>query len=250
MAAGTVVLITGVSKGLGRALVEKYLSRPNHTVIGSLRDSKAPAAHDLENLPAAAGSRLVLVSIEGSSQTDPQQAVAEIAAAGIPHVDLVIANAGLSPPIQPLDVVDARHVADAFEVNALAPLRLYQAVKPLLERSAAPKWVSVSSAAASIGRLEVHQATFVSAYGMSKAAQDWLTVAIHSADKSIVAFAIHPGLVQTEMGNQGAQMQGLEKAPNTVEESIDKTVALIDGATREKTSGRFINVIDGEEIPW
>ena len=34
-------------------------------------------------------------------------------------------------------------------------------------------------------------------------------------------------LVQTEMGNKGAQMMGLEEAPNTLEESTSKTVALV-----------------------
>lgn len=34
-------------------------------------------------------------------------------------------------------------------------------------------------------------------------------------------------LVQTEMGNKGAQMMGLAEAPNTLEESTSKTIALV-----------------------
>lgn len=64
-------------------------------------------------------------------------------------------------------------------------------------------------------------------------------------------------------------MQGLEKAPVTVEDCCNKivplvrftcffgghlvamlTISQIDSATREKTSGKFINVLDGEELPW
>ncbi|GKT52549.1 norsolorinic acid ketoreductase [Colletotrichum spaethianum] len=176
MATSTVVLVTGVNKGIGRGLVEQYLSRPNHTVIGSVRDSKAPAAQELKSLPTAEGSQLILVSIESTSPTDPQQAVKDIEAAGINHVDVVIANAGFSPAPAPPDVVNIQDLIDSLQVNTVAPVRLFQAVKPLLEKSSSPKWVSVSSAAASITNLEVHKAAFVSAYGIAKAGQDWFTV--------------------------------------------------------------------------
>lgn len=67
-------------------------------------------------------------------------------------------------------------------------------------------------------------------------------------------------------------MMGMEKAPNTIEEAVTKTMAAvsffqcsvtggiapttiltitkIDSSTREKTSGKFLNVIDGTEFPW
>ncbi|OLN87131.1 Norsolorinic acid ketoreductase 3 [Colletotrichum chlorophyti] len=198
MAPSTVVLVTGVNKeqraedvlpeetetdlmadtllGIGRGLVEQYLSRPNHTVIGSVRDSKAPAAQELKSLPAAEGSKFILVSIESTSPTDPQQAVKEIEAAGIDHLDVVIANAGFAPKPALPDVVDVQDLVDSFQVNTVAPVRLFQAVKPLLEKSSSPKWVYVSSAAASIANLEVHHAAFVNAYGIAKAAQNFFTV--------------------------------------------------------------------------
>ena len=34
-------------------------------------------------------------------------------------------------------------------------------------------------------------------------------------------------LVQTEMGNKGAQMMGLKEAPNTIEEAVTKTMATV-----------------------
>ncbi|PYH87333.1 hypothetical protein BO71DRAFT_489652 [Aspergillus ellipticus CBS 707.79] len=52
------------------------------------------------------------------------------------------------------------------------------------------------------------------------------------------------------MGNMGAQRAGMEKAPTTTEEAAEKMIATIDGATREDTSGRFISVIEGTELPW
>lgn len=68
------------------------------------------------------------------------------------------------------------------------------------------------------------------------------------------------------MGNMGAQMMGMELAPNTLEESTIKTIALVsavsldtdswltrhkaDNATREKTSGKFFDIINNAELPW
>ncbi|KAJ5516188.1 Short-chain dehydrogenase/reductase SDR [Penicillium freii] len=98
-------------------------------------------------------------------------------------------------------------------MNALGPLALYQAVKPLLEKSQAPN-------------------------------------AIHSANKDLIAFAVHPGLVQTESGNKSARAMGLSQAPNSQRLGVDAILGLIDNAPRETTSGKFFNVMDGTEIPW
>ncbi|ODQ69378.1 hypothetical protein LIPSTDRAFT_30822 [Lipomyces starkeyi NRRL Y-11557] len=61
MSDSTIVLITGASRSLGKALVQTYLSRPNHIVVGSVRDKASPNAQELNTLPPAAGSRLFLV---------------------------------------------------------------------------------------------------------------------------------------------------------------------------------------------
>ncbi|KAL4963350.1 NAD(P)-binding protein [Aspergillus stella-maris] len=252
----TIVLVTGVSRGIGRTLLETYLVRPHHTVIGSIRDPSAPYASDLQSLPTATGTTLHLVKIESSNADDAFAAVQQLASSDsaptIKHLDVVIANAGGAGEngIIPLDSVSGAVVTDVLAVNALGPLALYQTIKPLLEKAAAPVWVSISSAAGSIGRLELHKAHIAPAYGIAKAALNWVTIAIHSANKGFVAFAVHPGLVQTESGNRSARAMGLPQAPNPQRQSVDGILGLVDSATREKTSGKFFNVIDGTEIPW
>ena len=119
---------------------------------------------------------MILVSIDCSSLTDPAEAVKKIEATGVSHLDIVIANASIAPYPAPLDTVDIKHVIDAFNVNTVSPILLFQAVKPLLQKSTSPKWLSVSSGAGSIKLLEVHKTSFVGAYGVSKAALDWFTV--------------------------------------------------------------------------
>lgn len=172
----TVVFITGVGRGIGRALAQAYLAQPNTTVIGSVRNKADPKYQDLSNAPAASGSQLILVTIESSSQTDPQQAVEEIKAAGINHVDIAIANAGFASPFAPLESVEIKELEESFRVNTLAPLVLFQALKPMLDKSSAPKWLTVSSAVGSITNIEAYGVSALSAYGVAKAGLNWITV--------------------------------------------------------------------------
>ena len=102
------VLIPPQFPGIGKAVAAAYLARPNYTVIGSLRDAKAPKADEVKKLPTANGSRLFLASIENTSYSDPQKAVQEIEAAGIDHIDVVISNSGVNPGLAPLDVADPK----------------------------------------------------------------------------------------------------------------------------------------------
>jgi NAD(P)-dependent dehydrogenase (short-subunit alcohol dehydrogenase family) len=145
-------------------------------VIGSVRNKTQPSTSGLQALPAASGSKLILTSIESTSRTDPAKAIEEVQAAGINHVDIVIANAGWAPPIETIDTAQIDDVNKSFGINALGPLVLFQAVKPLLEKSTSPKWVSVSSAVATISALELFSVWTCAAYGLTKAAQNWFTV--------------------------------------------------------------------------
>ncbi|KAL2849275.1 hypothetical protein BJX68DRAFT_276007 [Aspergillus pseudodeflectus] len=254
MSDSTIVLITGVARGLGKALTEFYLARPNHTVIGTVRDPAAPNAQALlssAHTSAAPGSKLHLLKLEATHAPDYASLPSSIKALEIPHLDLVIANSGISCSPTPLATISPEDVLHGYDVNTVGTLRLWQATRDLLEKSArGPKWVSMSSGAGSIEGVKTYGTQWFSMYGMSKAGMNWLTVAIHNSEEWVTAFAVHPGLVQTDMGNKGAREFGMEEAPNTIEEAITKTTAKIDEATREATSGRFWNVIDGTEFPW
>ncbi|KAL4977120.1 hypothetical protein BDW66DRAFT_42544 [Aspergillus desertorum] len=254
MSDSTIVLITGVARGIGEALAKAYLSRPNHTVLGTVRDPSAPSLSTLTSYAPAESSRLLLFRLESTNPADYSDLVSSLTTAGIRHLDLVIANAGVAYPAGTPASADVEAARRIFDVNALGTLRLFQASRGFLETGSSDgrkvKWVSMSSGAGSIGCCEVYGTNRVALYGMSKAAVNWLTVAIHASEEWLTAFAIHPGFVRTEMGNRGAQFMGLEEAPDTIEDAITKTMAVIDNATREDTSGKFLNVIEGAEIPW
>ncbi|KAL3477600.1 NAD(P)-binding protein [Aspergillus californicus] len=250
MADSTVVFISGVSSGIGRGLVEAYLTRPNYTVIGSVRNGNSPAATELKSTPTAPGSKLLLVELENTSVTDPARVLAEIQAAGIEHLDIVIANAGASPPVVPLDTVETADLLTAFHTNAAAPLLLFQTFRELLKASKQPKWASISSGAGSVADIGPKGSWFLPAYGVSKAALNWITEAICFSQDWLVALTLHPGFVQSGPGNWVANQFGMEKAPTTIEESAAGIIKVIDEATRETASGKFIDAVPGSVIPW
>ncbi|KAI1360509.1 NAD(P)-binding protein [Xylaria arbuscula] len=247
-----VVMISGVNKGIGKGFAQAYLSRPDHLVIGSIRDTATASsqAEELHSFPAAAGSKLLLVNIESTSPTDAAAAIQTIRDAGVDHLDLVIANAGGSPlPTTPIESVDAQEMTTVYQVNAVGPLMLFQACRPLLQKAACPKWISVSTGGGSITLMGTIRSWDGSSYAAAKAALNWITRAIHFSQEWIIAAAFNPGLVQTEPGNWIAKRWGLEKATYTVEESVAGMVKMIDEATREETSGKFLR-FSGEELPW
>ncbi|KAI0105032.1 hypothetical protein GGR51DRAFT_560636 [Nemania sp. FL0031] len=250
MVQSTVVLITAAGRGIGRSLAEVFLSRPNHVVIGSVRDESSATAQELKAFTPAEGSRLVLVKIDGTDFADPEKAIKEVRNSGIDHIDIAISVVGGAGGLSPLAKVSPEELTTAFNLNALGPLRLYQAAKPLLDKSIAPKWVAVTSAVGSIGNMEKFGAHVAPAYGVGKAGLNWITMAAHCGNQDWIAFVVHPGLVQTDGGNRAARGMGLPQAPNTKEQSTNGILNLIDNASRPETSGKFFDAITGAEIPW
>lgn len=163
------------NQGIGKGLAQLYLSRPNHTVIGSVRNLNTPEIIELELLPTAQNTKLLLVQIESTSADDPQKALTKIQDASIDHLDIVIANAGGTPPVVSLEVVEIKDLITAFHTNAGGPLLLFQTFRPLLQKSKEPKWVSIASNGGSIGDIGVMHSFIIPAYGMSKAALNWVT---------------------------------------------------------------------------
>jgi len=249
MSSQTVVLITGVGRGIGKALAAAYLSKPGHVVIGSVRDPRAAKAEELKTLPTASDSRLLLVGIEATNTSDPKKAVEAIEAAGVDHIDIVIANSGISIGAAPLELADPNAFIESFNVNVLSNVVLFQAANKLLTKSGAPKWISVSSRAGS-SAAPLPWYPYAAAYGMSKAAQNWFTQTLHVGNESLTAFAVHPGFVLTDMGIAAATGAGIDLPETSSDDSARKIIDLIKSATRESTSGKFFDVDTREELPW
>ncbi|KAF5664826.1 ketoreductase [Fusarium heterosporum] len=241
----TVYVVTGGNRGIGLGLVIALLARPFTTVIATVRNDKACSTleYAIESAPMGDGSSLSVVQLDFSA-TIPPEKVRE--AFDIDHIDVLINNAAAnfkSYPVLEIPIADLR---SAFEINTIGPLTVAQGLWPLLQKSTKPKVVNLSS---SVGCITYHEVV-VGAYGPSKAALNWLTRALHIQNKEMIAFALHPGFVKTDMGELAATEWGVPLSMLTsVEDSVSGMIKMIDGATRETVSGKFVTC-KGQELPW
>ncbi|KAJ7626198.1 aflatoxin biosynthesis ketoreductase-like protein nor-1 [Roridomyces roridus] len=254
MSGQTVYLITGANRGIGYGLAKTIAVRPNAVVFAAARD---PTAQSLTSL-AASHPNVHPVKFVAGDQTSNEAAVAEIQkTAG--RLDVVIANAGISKYFGSIGTIPVSEFRDHWEVNTLGVIVLFQAVQHLLLASPtnAPIFALISTGAGSIAKF--YNAA-MGAPGASKAAANFIIKALDAENPKLVSLAIHPGWVATDMGNGGAKAFGMEQAPVTVEDSVNGVLSRIDGATKEKSSGKFFNFarssggnmwdIDTDEIPW
>jgi len=254
MSSKTVYLISGANRGIGYGLAATLAERPNTVVFAGARDPATQALKDL----SAKHSNVHPVKLTSADQSDNEAAIAEIErTAG--QLDVIIANAGISKHYGPLATTAISEFQEHFAVNTLGPVVLFQAAQKLLLASptGAPVFALISSGAGSISR---YMNLSAGAYGASKAAANFLVKVLDTENPTLVAMAISPGWVATDMGNEGAVANGLPAAPVTLEDSVAGILSRIDGATKEKSSGKFWNFkathdgnpwdIATEEVPW
>jgi len=203
------VLVTGADKGLGLALVERFL-HANDLVVAGVHTS----ATALEQLFARLGRQAILVALDVSDMESVRQAAREVARQ-IPHLDILINNAAIYPhrPVLPLEQEDFTngHLERTMNVNAFGPLRVTQQFLPLLEKGQRKIIVNVSSEAGSISNC---WRTSEFAYTMSKAALNMQSKILQNylGARGYKILAIHPGWMRTEMGGPDADIDPAEAA--------------------------------------
>ncbi|KAI4276240.1 MAG: hypothetical protein LQ337_002639, partial [Flavoplaca oasis] len=214
------------ARGIGAGLVEVYLSRRNTTVVAGVRDPKHPTSQKLSSLPADSSSKVIVVKIDNKSESDPATAISTIQSQGITKLDLVIANAGICSDFAPLATVDPGVFKEHVVVNGFAPLFLFQAVLPLMLKAEGAKFVGIGSPMGSIGGMDMRPFP-MTAYGSSKAIFHWIVRKVHFEHPELTSLVVDPGLVQTDMGNNGARLFGMEEAPVPTKASVDGIVARV-----------------------
>jgi len=170
---GSVALVTGANRGLGRAFAEGLIAAGAAKVYAGVRD---PATVTDPNL--------IPIALD---VTDAEQVAR--AAAELQDVTLVINNAGvasLSPPLS-ASIDEARR---QLEVNYLAPLRIAQAFAPQLAGGALVNMLSVAS---------FRPLLALSTYAASKAAAWSITTALREEMADTLVVAVHAGFIDTEM---------------------------------------------------
>jgi NAD(P)-dependent dehydrogenase (short-subunit alcohol dehydrogenase family) len=210
----TTSLITGANKGLGFETARRLIAAGHTVYIGS-RDAERGrrAAEQL-------GARMILLDV---TDDDSVAAAAKtIEASG--GLDVLVNNAGIEGYAPDGRVIGAADVtADSirmlFETNVFGVVRVTHAFLPLLQRSAAPVVVNVSSGLASMSRVTNPGGPGYAypgvAYPASKAAVNMLTVQYAKAFPSMRINAVEPGYTATDL-NRHAGTQTVEQGAEII----------------------------------
>lgn len=226
------VCITGAARGLGLGYTEHYLEA-GWQVLAIAR--KAKEKDSLKKLAQKYGNRLELFDADVTNHETllPLKKRWESQ-----PLDLLINNAGiLLDGRTEFEKLRLDTLRESFEVNVIAPVALTQMALPALQKVKKPVVVMMSTLMASIAD---NASGGYYAYRSSKTALNMVTRSLANDCPWLIAVALHPGWVQTDMG--GAQ------APTSVTESIEGLTRVIAGLKADD-SGQFRN-FKGQTLPW
>jgi NAD(P)-dependent dehydrogenase (short-subunit alcohol dehydrogenase family) len=191
-------IITGGSRGLGRALAADLAADGWHVIIDG-RDVAAVHA-----TAEAIGAHPVPGDV-----TDPAHRRALVAAAqDTGRLDLLVNNASTlgASPLPPLRAVPLDVLAHVYLVNVVAPLGLVQLARPLLLRSGGAVLDITSDAA-----VESYEGW--GAYGSSKAALDQLGNVLAAEEPDLRVWSFDPGDMRTRMHQEAFPGEDISDRP-------------------------------------
>lgn len=221
-------LVVGADRGIAHALCLQLHARGEHVIAACLDDNPALRALGLR---VETG---VDVTSDAAVQALAQRlGREEIRLACLLHVAGVLG-------LDRLGEIDFDDMRRQFEINALGPLRVVQALLPCL--AAGSKVGIVTSRVASLAD---NSSGGMYAYRVSKAAANMVGLNLHHdlQPRGIAVVLLHPGAVATQLTRDFPQ-QGFI-APEAAAAGL---LRRIDELTPQ-TSGRFLHA-NGAELPW
>lgn len=181
------IVITGATRGLGRALAEEFIQR-GHTVLGCGRKGEAvfdlrmtyQAPHDFSVVDVALDSKVALWAAKILENDTPP--------------DILINNAGVMNRLSPLWEQDDREFTKVMDVNVRGVANVIRHFAPAMVTRGSGVIVNLSSG---WGRSTSPE---VAPYCASKYAIEGLTHALaQELPKGMAAIALNPGVIDTDM---------------------------------------------------
>ena len=237
-----IALVTGASRGIGRA-VALELARQGAHVVALARTQGA--LEELDDEIRALGAEATLVPCD-LKDFDALDRLGLALFERWRRLDILVGNAGVLGPISPLPHIDPPNWDNVFAINVTANYRLIRSLDPLLRASTAGRAVFVTSGVGSRATMNA----YLGPYSVSKAALDALarTYAAETINTSNVRVMIaNPGPLRTKM--RASLMPGEDPLTlRTPEEFAPKVVALCHPDSSE--SGKLYDFPDDRIKSW
>jgi NAD(P)-dependent dehydrogenase (short-subunit alcohol dehydrogenase family) len=225
-----IAVVTGANRGIGLEICRQLTKTGMYVILTARDGAKAKAAAD----PIAVESRELDVDSDQSVK-----AFTRWLADTHGRCDVLVNNAGVLLDPRGSRIPDTRIETwrETLETNLLGPLRMIQAILPLMKKNRYGRIVNLSSGQGQLSEMGVG----TPAYRVSKTALNALTrtTAAELHGSGILVNAMCPGWVRTDMGGSGA--------PRSVEQGADTAVWLATLPDNGPSGGYFR---DRKPISW
>jgi len=192
---GRVALVTGGSRGIGRAIALALAEDGADVAVNYRRDVEAARETVAEIEKLGRRARAYAASVDDGEAC---ARMVEDAVADFGHVDILVNNAGIASRGRSVEHTDPAELERVVRTHALGPHRLCQLVLPSMKTRPRGDVIMISSIAT------VHYPALGAPYNMGKAALEALafTLAKEVKKHGIRVNVVAPGLVETEMGRR------------------------------------------------
>jgi len=215
--AGRIALVTGASRGIGRAIALKLALEGAH-VIATARTVGGLDERDDDIRASGGTATLVPLDIKDFEGIDR---LGTPIAERWGKLDILVGNAGILGSLTPLQHLKPETFDELMAINVTANYRLIRSLEPLIKASDAGRAIFVTSGAA-------HEATaYWGGYAVSKAALEMLvrTWAAELETTNATANLLNPGPVATRMRRQAMPGEDQASLP-TPEQLADAMISL------------------------
>ncbi len=189
--ANRIALVTGASRGIGRAVAIGLAREGAHVVLLA---RTVGGLEEVDDEIRAFGGTATLVNLD-LRQSDKVDALGPTLYQRWGKLDILVANAGVLGPLSPLAHITGDAWNEVIDINLTANWRLIRSLDPVLRRADAARAVFVSSGAAAA------KSAYWGPYAVSKAGLEALvkTYAHEVASTAIKVNLLNPGPVRTTM---------------------------------------------------
>lgn len=204
-----VVLVTGANRGIGKSIVETFISAGVKKVYAAARNLES-----LNPLISQFGAQVTPIHID----LNQPETIAQAAAIAT-DVEVVVNNAGILKLSDPL----AEHAITAMqaeiEVNVYGLMRVAKAFAPVLKQNGGGVLVQINSVASirNFGAFSTYSGSKAASYSITQGLREFLY------DQGTQVISVHPGPIATDMAN-AAGIAEIAEPPSCVPQGIIKAI--------------------------